>query len=66
MSCQRFQIDLSRCLDGRLPSARRAEVMTHVDQCPNCEQVWADMQAAQSLVFGLDQPRVGSNFRNQL
>ena len=66
MSCNRFQLDLSRCLDGRLPGARRTEVMAHVDRCAECEQVWADMQAAQSLVFGLEQPQVRADFREHV
>jgi Putative zinc-finger len=66
MSCSRFQMDLSRCLDGRLPGARRAEVMTHVDKCSKCTQVWEDMQAAQSLVFRLEQPSVSPSFRDDV
>ncbi len=66
MSCSRNQVDLSRCLDGRLPGTRRAEVMAHVDKCPKCNQVWEEMQTTQSLVFGLKQHQVTRSFRDDV
>ena len=63
MSCQNYQLELSKCLDGRLSSARRREVMAHTDHCPRCALAWEEMQEAQSLVFRLEQPSVSAGFR---
>jgi hypothetical protein len=40
--------------------------MAHVDKCPTCARVWDEMQAAQSLVLGLQEHRVGQGFRNEV
>lgn len=66
MSCSRYQFELSQCLDGRLTSARRREVMAHTDTCPRCSVAWVEMQEAQSLIFRLDQPTVSTSFRNRV
>ncbi|MBL8728205.1 MAG: zf-HC2 domain-containing protein [Planctomycetes bacterium] len=66
MNCNHCRYELSQCLDGRLPSGRRALVMEHVAQCRGCETFWNELQAAQQLVLQLPRERVGEHFREQL
>lgn len=66
MNCNHCRYELSQCLDGRLPSGRRALVMQHVAQCDGCETFWSELQAAQRLVLQLPRERVGERFREQL
>lgn len=40
--------------------------MQHVDDCPRCAIVWAQMQGAQSAVLGLEELRVGGGFRDKV
>lgn len=64
MSCSRYQFEMSQCLDGRLTSSRRREVMAHADNCARCALAWDEMQEAQSLTFQLKPPPVAVSFRN--
>jgi hypothetical protein len=64
MSCSRYQFEMSQCLDGRLTSSRRREVMAHTDRCARCAVAWDEMQEAQSLTFQLKPPAVAVSFRN--
>ena len=66
MTCNQFRYELSQCLDGRLPSGRRTQVMQHVEQCEGCSTFWNELQAAQSLVLQLPRERVSEGFRAQL
>ncbi len=66
MNCNTCRFELSQCLDGRLPSGRRALVMQHVDECAGCARYWEEMQAAQALVLRLPSQRVGADFRDRL
>ncbi|MCA8957611.1 MAG: zf-HC2 domain-containing protein [Planctomycetes bacterium] len=66
MSCSRYQLELSQCLDGRLASGRRLEVLAHASACPRCSSAWEEMQSTQSLVLGLPEHRVGPRFRETL
>lgn len=66
MNCTTCRYELSQCLDGRLPSGRRALVMQHVQQCGDCETFWNELQAAQRLVLQLPSERVSEHFREQL
>lgn len=66
MNCNTCRFELSQCLDGRLPSGRRATVLQHVDDCAPCAEYWAEMQAAQQLVLRLPSHRVGGDFRDRL
>ena len=66
MSCRNHQEELSRCLDGRLPSHARARVMGHIAQCSGCARFWEELKAAQEIVLGLPQAKVGSHFRDDV
>jgi hypothetical protein len=66
MHCYTCRYELSQCLDGRLPSGRRAVVMQHVDGCAACAAFWAELQAAQQLSLQLPKQRVSDGFRDQL
>lgn len=66
MNCNTCRYELSQCLDGRLPSGRRAVVMQHVDRCEVCASFWAELQAAQQLTLQLPKERVSEGFRDQL
>ncbi|MCA8965709.1 MAG: hypothetical protein H6838_03545 [Planctomycetes bacterium] len=66
MNCNSCRFELSQCLDGRLPSGRRAVVMHHVDECAGCATYWDELQAAQELVLRLPSQGVGHDFRDRL
>lgn len=66
MNCTTCRYELSQCLDGRLPSGRRALVMQHATQCDDCGTFWAELQAAQQLTLRLQRPRVSGDFRESL
>ncbi len=66
MHCPTCRYELSQCLDGRLPSGRRAIVMQHVASCKDCGTFWTDLQAAQQLSLQLPPQRVSEGFREQL
>ena len=66
MNCTTCRYELSQCLDGRLPSGRRAEVMSHVESCSNCGQFWQELQAAQELTLNLKNAEVSCDFRDGL
>lgn len=66
MNCNTCRFELSQCLDGRLPSGRRALVLQHAATCHECGGFWSELQAAQRLTLQLQQPRVGSGFRESL
>jgi len=66
MNCRTAHYDLSLCLDGRLPSGKRALLMEHVDGCEPCTAMWRELQAAQSLALRLPKQRVSSGFHDQL
>lgn len=66
MNCTTCRYELSQCLDGRLPSGRRTEVLNHAESCATCGSFWLELQAAQKLTLSLRQAEVGSNFREQL
>jgi len=66
MNCNHCRYELSQCLDGRLPSGRRALVMQHAEQCAECGTFWSELQAAQQLALELPGEHVGEQFREQL
>ena len=66
MNCNTCRYELSQCLDGRLPSGRRAVVLAHAEQCEPCGAFWKELQAAQDLTLSLQQAEVGSDFREGL
>jgi hypothetical protein len=66
MNCPTCRFELSQCLDGRLPSGRRALVMEHADACAECGTFWLELQAAQQLTLQLRRSRVGPDFRDSL
>jgi len=66
MNCTTCRYELSQCLDGRLPSGRRTEVMNHAESCATCGSFWLELQAAQRLTLSLRQEEVGTDFREQL
>ena len=66
MNCTTCRYELSQCLDGRLPSGRRTEVMNHAESCATCGSFWLELQAAQELTLSLSETEVSSNFREGL
>ncbi len=66
MNCNTCRFELSQCLDGRLPSGRRAVVMRHAEACRSCHEFWTELQAAQRLALRLSPARVGDDFREGL
>lgn len=66
MNCRTCRFELSLCLDGRLPSGRRAMVMQHVARCDACATFQAELQAAQELALQLPRLAVGADFKTQL
>src|SRR5262245_1172030 len=42
--CPKFEADLSALIDNELPAARQAEVLAHVEQCPQCEARMAELR----------------------
>jgi anti-sigma factor RsiW len=66
MSCRSYREELSRCLDGRLPSHARARVMGHAAKCRGCARFWEELKAAQELVLSLPQVKAGSRFRDDV
>ncbi|MCG3148499.1 MAG: hypothetical protein PCFJNLEI_01943 [Verrucomicrobiae bacterium] len=49
-NCRDIEQDLSALIDGELPGERQAEVIEHVDQCPQCSQRVVELQ---KLVAGI-------------
>jgi hypothetical protein len=66
MNCNTCRYELSQCLDGRLPSGRRAVVMQHLTECEVCASFWSELQAAQQLTLQLPKEHVSEGFREQL
>lgn len=66
MNCRTSQHELSQCLDGRLPSGRRAAVMEHAAGCQQCTAFWQELQQAQELILRLPRQRTGPEFREGL
>jgi len=66
MNCTTCRYELSQCLDGRLPSGRRAVVLQHAAECSACGTFWAELQAAQQLTLRLRPTRVSPGFRDEL
>lgn len=66
MNCTTCRFELSQCLDGRLPSGRRATVMQHAAACGECSTFWSELQAAQQLTLQLPKQPVSDGFREQL
>ena len=66
MNCNPCRYELSQCLDGRLPSGRRAAVLAHAESCRACGAFWRDLQAAQELTRSLRSSAVSAGFREQL
>lgn len=66
MNCNTCRYELSLCLDGRLPSGRRAIVMQHVADCEACDAFWSELQAAQALTLQLPKQHVSDGFREEL
>lgn len=66
MSCNETQLQMSLCLDGRLPAGSRATVLAHIAGCADCERVWTDLQKAQDLVLNLPVQKTSRDFRQTL
>ena len=66
MNCTTCRYELSQCLDGRLPSGRRSEVMKHAESCATCGSFWLELQSAQRLTLSLRDATVSTDFREGL
>jgi hypothetical protein len=54
MTCDPFSEGLSDLIDGTLAAERRAEVEAHVDSCPVCRHVVADLRRLRNAVGALE------------
>lgn len=66
MNCNTCRYELSQCLDGRLPTGRRALVLAHAESCDACGPFWSELQAAQKLTLSLRSSEVSADFREGL
>lgn len=66
MNCTTCRMELSRCLDGRLPSGRHATVMAHAEGCPECSQFWQELQEARKLALRAPKLAVSDDFHDGL
>ncbi|MBA3640441.1 MAG: anti-sigma factor [Acidobacteriota bacterium] len=59
MSCNRYRDAIHELVDGTLGPVRRAELQTHLDVCPDCVALVADLQKIRDAAATLDpvQPR---------
>lgn len=59
MSCSRYREAIHERVDGTLGPVRRAELQTHLDICPECPALVADLQKIRDAAATLDpvQPR---------
>jgi len=59
MSCNRYRDAIHELVDGTLGPVRRAELQTHLDVCPECVALVADLQKIRDAAATLDpvQPR---------
>ena len=59
MSCDRYRDAIHELIDGTLGPVRRAELQTHLDVCPDCVALVADLQKIRDAAATLDpvQPR---------
>ena len=58
-NCRNIEADLSALIDGELTGARQAEVIAHVDHCPDCTRRIGELQRLASGIGGfpkLDPP----------
>lgn len=54
MRCEDYAHDIAGLLDGDLPPARQREVERHVEHCPACGELVADLRTIQGAAFTLD------------
>lgn len=54
MTCDPFSEALSELVDGTLPADRRVEVQAHLDDCPPCRQMVADLRRLREAVQQLE------------
>ncbi len=66
MTCNRYAYQLSLHLDGRLSSARREALLSHLTSCDSCQGLWSEMQKAQELALSLPYESVTQDFRESL
>ena len=59
MSCNRYRDAIHELVDGTLGPVRKAELQTHLDVCPECVSLVADLQKIRAAAAALDpvQPR---------
>jgi len=70
MNCERFEPHVSDLLDGTLPDALRHEVEAHVESCPACRDLAADLRRILAAAGALEPmavpPRIWQRLRRQL
>ena len=67
MSCSRhYGLQLSECMDGRLPSRKREKLLEHVASCPQCARTLNDLRRAQSVALQAQSEKVSASFRADL
>lgn len=66
MHCTRCHFLLSLDLDGRLSSARRDSMLTHLESCEACARLADEMREAQRLTLHLEPARVSRGFHESL
>src|SRR5918997_108830 len=54
MSCNDYSASLAEFVDGVLDLARQRELERHVESCPACRALVADLKSIQAAAFTLD------------
>lgn len=62
MCCQEAGKQLSALQDGELAPERQAQLMAHLEICPECMAAYNQLQAAWKALGGLPAPRAGAGF----
>ena len=56
MSCQNYRDAIQELADGTLGPIRRAELQVHLDECPRCRALAADLVRIRDAAASLDRP----------
>ncbi len=66
MSREKLEREMSLNLDGRLPCARRDQLLARIADDEEAARLWAEMQEAQELALSLPAETVGDAFADSL
>lgn len=70
MTCEHYEAQVSELVDGTIADARRCDVEAHLEHCPSCRDLAADLRRILSAAGALEPmavpPRVWQRLRRQL